>query len=396
MNIIFSDESFPDEVTKSMFLEGPSPRGNKYPDWKRDAENILRALKFDGTVFIPVPRYKFYNGSHDAQGWTYDEQVEWEIKGRLRADVIVCYLDRKIDAADKDLGMPGLTTNIEFGEDLASGKLIYGRPDCADRIRYTDQRAQMLGLPIHNSLEATLKAAVDQLGVGAKRVGGETAVPLFIWNSEQFQSWYSNVKAAGNRLDDAKVLYHARFHSGPVFLYVLWVNIWVAAEQRHKSNEFVVNRKDISAVVAHYTDPVTAEVSIALVKEFRSTVNNGTSYVVELPAGSCAKPGQDERSTAMHELEEEVGLCIEDLTRFRFVGRRQLVASMSAHRAVVYAIALTESEFSKLVDDASSAKVFGEEGTSEKTYILVSKFSDLLTHQLDYSTLGMIYESVGS
>lgn len=395
MKLIFSDDAFPTEVTKSIFLEGPSPRSAKYEDWKPRALEELAALNFNGTVFIPVPRARFYAFADDSATWTYDGQVEWECTARQRADAIFCWLDRVIDASDDDLGMPGFTTNVEFGEDLNSGKMTFGRPDTAAKSRYLEQRVNMLGREVHNTLTAALSAVVTELGEGCYRQGGEVCVPLFIWTTEQFQSWYSTLKAAGNRLDGAKLLHHVRMRAGPVFFYTMSVNVWVAAEKRNKTNEFLVARKDLSAVVAYTKDSETGAVKVALIKEFRSPVNNATGFVHELPSGSSAKADVDPLENAQHELDEETGLHIADVSRFKLVRARQLVATFSTHKAHVFSIRLTSEEMAQLEATAKENTAFGA-GESEMTFVMVVSLADIFTLPVDYSTLGMIFEAVNA
>lgn len=393
MQIIFAGEPMPTRVVKSLFLEGPSPRSHSTYDWKVGAVSELEQMGFDGTVFIPIPRQRFNVTEFvdDKATWTYDGQIAWEVQARERADIIVCYADRHIDPSDPHLGMPGLTTNVEFGEDLGSGKLVYGRPDDADKVRYLDKRIEMRGEPIFTSLRATLEAAVVELGDGAERTGGEAAVPLFIWQSDQFQGWYANLVSAGNRLDDARLMAHVKFSGGSVFAFVLWVNVWVHAEQRHKSNEVVVSRKDISSVLAYHLDEKTGAVQFVLVKEFRSTVNNPVGFVYELPGGSSVKPDAHPLLNAQEELCEEVGLYISDIARFRFVMNRQLAATFSTHRADLYAIRLTDAELKLLRDKASANIAHGEAESSERTYVVIAQPKDLKTLPVDFTTWGMIH-----
>ena len=48
------------------------------------------------------------------------------------SNVISFWIPRKLPE------MPAFTTNIEFGYWLKSGKIIYGRPNNAEKIRYLD------------------------------------------------------------------------------------------------------------------------------------------------------------------------------------------------------------------------------------------------------------------
>ena len=385
MKLVFADHPVPQNITKSLFLAGPSPRSHDVLDWRHKALEYLETVGFDGTVFLPIPEKRFY-GNSDSTSWNYDDQVDWECKCRHVADIIFFWVPRDIQGQ-----MPAFVTNVEFGEDLSSGKIVYGRPATAEKCKYLDKRIVDMGLPVHETLEATLNHAIELLGDGAFRSDGEVYVPLFIWKTTQFQSWYENIKKAGNRLDEAKLLSHITFKNKFTFAYIIKAKIWVADEQRHKENEFVFSRTDISSVVAYYRKG--KDTKIVLVKEFRSPVNNPSGFVYELPGGSASKDGVDPRFNAQQEMVEEVGVIIEDLKRFEFVGKRQLMATCSTHQSHVYKVELNDYEYQILLSHAKNKTVFGEEGSSEKTHVEIKSISELKGTYIDYSMLGMIFEA---
>lgn len=394
MHLIFSDQAMPDSVVKSLFLAGPSPRNLDMADWRHDALAVLEQLGFDGTVFLPVPSYRFNLNitDKDKVGWSYDDQVEWECEARKRADIIVFWIPRVVDRTREDLGMPAFTTNFEMGEDLHSNKLAYGRPATATKNRYLDKRVAELGQSVHAKLENLFVDVMACLGDGALRTRGETCVPLFVWRSAAFQSWYTNLCVAGNRLDDATML--SSFVVGGKFLltYQMKVKIWVAAENRHKSNEFIFARPDISAVVACHRGQ--SGLRVVLVREFRSTVNNDQGYVFEMPGGSSAKPGMDPQVNASHELAEETGLEIADPARFVKVGQRQLVATLSTHQAQVYGIELNAAEFAQLEQSARNKQAHGVVADTECTFVEIASIDELFALPVDYATLGMVFEAL--
>ena len=394
MELIFSDSPFPTRVTKSLFLAGPSPRRADEHDWRHEALAALEQCGFDGTVYIPIPKNKFYGAAKDEASWTYVGQISQECAGRARADLVAFWVPRVIDRTKSDLGMPAFTTNIEFGEDLHSGKLLYGRPAFAEKCRYLDKRVEELGLPVFTTLPELMQEAVKKLGSGSLREAGEVQVPLFVWQSEMFQSWYRNLKQAGNRLDDLKVLHSFRVGGHHLFSYLIGVNVWVEAEQRHKSNEIVFARKDLSTLVVYHRESATGSTNVALVREFRSTVNNATGYVYELAGGSSVNPNLDPRVNAQQELNEELGLLVEDLERFRPVGVRQLTATLSSHRAHVYAVHLDSAEWAQLQKNAERDQPFGMTDDSERTYAVITQLSDIFKLPLDYSMLGMLFEAL--
>jgi len=393
MQLVFSDHPVPSVITKSIFLAGPSPRRKDIIDWRHEALSYLSSspINYNGTVFIPIPEQRFYGAGHNPSTWTYDNQISWECECRHVADLIVFWVPRNIDGE-----MPGFTTNVEFGEDLHSSKIVYGRPENAEKCQYLDKRIQDLKLPVFSSLADTLHYAASLLNSGAYRTNGEVYIPLFIWETEHFQSWYSNLKLVGNRLEKAKLLHHVDFSkSRQVFSYVLWVKIWIEVEKRYKENEFVFARKDISAVLAYYKDKDNdGDIKIAVIKEFRSPVNNSDGFVYELPSGSSFTLNTDPQLTAKHELEEECGITINDTTRFKYVGQRQLAATLSSHRAQLYAIELTKEEYEEILENEKPDKTFGVAEDSEKTYLKMISISQLQHSFLDFSMLGMIYQAL--
>lgn len=156
MHIFYSDSPIPQKMTHSIFLLGPSPRGKSDTHWRLQAIEILKELNFQGEVFVPIPKNKFYGGE-DESSWTYINQIEWECQFRRIADKLVFWVPRSIEE-----GLPGFTTNVEFGEDLSSGKMLYGRPDSAQKCRYLDERRK--GQKIYNDLKELLSAAVAAEG----------------------------------------------------------------------------------------------------------------------------------------------------------------------------------------------------------------------------------------
>lgn len=386
MHIVFSDHPIPGEIVKSLFLAGPSPRSKDVHDWRHEALEFLKQINFEGTVFVPIPEKRFY-GQDDDPAWTYINQIQWECKARQVSDKIVFWVPRDILG-----GMPAFTTNVEFGEDLHSGKIVYGRPDNAEKCKYLDARYLETKQKIFNDLQAMLNYTNESLGSGQLRRGGEVHVPLFIWQTEQFQSWYGNLQKAKNKLVDAKVLHYTSFVPGSIFSFILAVNVWVEKEGRFKSNEFIFSRKDISTVIAyHKKDNKTY---VVLIKEFRSPVNNPSGFVIELPGGSSAKEGIDPKVNAQHELLEEAGLFISDENRFELVGTKQLAATLSTHVSHVYKVELTAEEFEKLNSMYQINSSYGSEVESEKTYLQIFELSQLANSHVDYSTLGMIFQAL--
>ncbi len=110
---------------KSIFLAGPTPRGENIISWRTEACQILNQIGFDGIVY--VPEYSSWKPKED-----YVDQAMWERIALTNATVIIFWIPRKLP------DMAAFTTNVEFGYWLHSGKVVYGRPNDASKIKYLD------------------------------------------------------------------------------------------------------------------------------------------------------------------------------------------------------------------------------------------------------------------
>ncbi len=377
LQLVYAPEQPPKQFTKAIFLAGPSPRNPTHPNWRIEALKILTAQGYDGAVFIPLTR----NGT----GYNYDAQVNWETECLNLSDVIAFWVPRDMES------LPGLTTNVEFGLWCNSGKAVLGYPTDAEHMRYLAYHAGLEGMPVHETLEDTLRAAVKRIGEGATRVGGERNVPIHIWNLPHFQNWFRMQKAAGNRLDGAKLLWS--FRTGPkksfTFCFALKVDVHVAIEGRNKTNEIILSRPDVSSVIAYRRGASYLDTEVVLVREFRSPASTMDGMIHEVPSGS-SKVKEDELVVASHELEEEAGLVV-DPTRLRRIGSRQLCGTFSTHQAQVYACELTEEEMAALRQQSQDGVMHGVVGDSEQTYVEIRKVRDLCeSNDVDWSCMGMI------
>jgi nucleoside 2-deoxyribosyltransferase len=145
----------------SIFLAGPTVRGNQphLKSWRPTAVELLKEAKFDGNVIIP----EFANPT-ESDKYRYDVPV-WEFNGLKKSGVILCWVARTKE-------LIALTTNFELGYWLAKDrkKLVYGRPDDAYRITYSDimwvedakDYKPMADCTIYNTLPKLVNAAVNK------------------------------------------------------------------------------------------------------------------------------------------------------------------------------------------------------------------------------------------
>ena len=141
---------------KSIFLAGPTPRGENTESWRTGACKYLEDNGFDGVVY--VPEYSTWKPKAD-----YIDQAEWEREALSNASVIVFWIPRSLP------DMPAFTTNVEFGYWLHTGKVLYGRPNEARKIKYLDwlYKTDTNNEP-YSSLEELLNGSIEpanQLGV---------------------------------------------------------------------------------------------------------------------------------------------------------------------------------------------------------------------------------------
>lgn len=390
MQVVYATQKPPDSWTSSLFLAGPTPRDPETPSWRPDALKELETLGYNGVVFVPE--------TEDGQ-WkhSYLDQVEWELDGLEMADRIVFWVPRDLRV------MPGYTTNVEFGSYVKSGKVVLGFPEGAPKMRYLEHLAGKHHAPVHDNLQRTLRSAVDACEP-ALRQGGERYVPLDIWNTPMFQSWYQQLRKVGNRLDEAQVLWTFRMPKAQtVFSYVLKVKVWVAAEGRFKENEWVFARTDVACTVL-YTPPEASiagltqdfrDTEIVLVKEFRSPGRTSDGFIHELPGGTVEEKDDNKAESAGREVYEETGLAIAT-DRMRYVGSRQAVGVLSSHQVHCYAAELTPGEMAQAKKLAEDGTAFGEAQDTELTYVRVTTFGDMMSREpeTDWTTLGLVTQAL--
>jgi ADP-ribose pyrophosphatase YjhB (NUDIX family) len=241
---------------------------------------------------------------------------------------------------------------------------------------------------VAHSLEHTLDRALSDARP-ALRSNGERYVPQHLWHTPVFQAWYQALQKAGNRLDGAEPLWHYRVAwSGQLFAWILKVNIWVAAEERHKSGEWVFARADVSTAVLFKRAQSLLDSDVVLVREYRAPARTADGFVHELPGGSAPVEGEEPRAVAAEEIHEETGLSIA-AERLRPLGSRQIAATLSAHVAHAYAAEITDAELAQARALAEAGTPHGS-GGSERTVVEVTTLKALLEDQrADWSTIGM-------
>jgi hypothetical protein len=140
----------------SMFLAGPTPTANTVSSWRPAAVEAIRsAWAGPGVLTVLTPESR--GGVRAAR---YEDQFEWENAARQAATVIVFWIPRDL------VTLPGFTTNVEFGHDVRTGKVVLGAPpDCPapERNRYLIHLARRYQVPVRETLLDTVTTALKML-----------------------------------------------------------------------------------------------------------------------------------------------------------------------------------------------------------------------------------------
>ncbi|HEY3482458.1 MAG TPA: nucleoside 2-deoxyribosyltransferase domain-containing protein, partial [Streptomyces sp.] len=138
----------------SVFLAGPTAEaGSPVASWRPPAIRLLAqgwANRAALTVLTP---------ENPVRADRYGDQFTWENDARAIATMRLYWIFRDMQH------LPGMTTNIELGFDLAAGRaLVLGCPlDCPDprRNRYAIALARACGRPVRTTLPSTVATAIE-------------------------------------------------------------------------------------------------------------------------------------------------------------------------------------------------------------------------------------------
>jgi hypothetical protein len=161
---------------RSIFLAGPTSRGVQRTAWRAQALELLAGFdglvvlpEFERTLFEHTVSGRFGEGRSQAPGMRIESfnVLHWETTGIERATVVLFWMPFTIADASDPSSLPGFTTRAEVSRELARdpSRIVLGMPAKVlggGHIRFHAHRA---GLTIHDTLEATVAAAV---GASAK------------------------------------------------------------------------------------------------------------------------------------------------------------------------------------------------------------------------------------
>jgi 8-oxo-dGTP pyrophosphatase MutT (NUDIX family) len=377
MRVIQAGEAYPDEISATLFLLGPDAANQA--SWRREALRHLETS--NGEVFVPERR-------DPAAPLDLDALHAWQEEALRRSDHILVCLPDDADATVVDTSSLALVEAWGYWKGRDPARLILtasGSTELAERLRGDAHRH---GIPVCDTLGDACRR-VAAAGT-ARRQGGEVHVPLHVWRAASFQSWYKAQRDAGDALVGADVEWIFRSGKGDLLYWALHADLHVAAESRRKSNEVVLGRPDIAAVVLYRPAPDWLDTEVILVREFRSPARTPDGYHLGLPSGSSCSADKDALTVAREEVHEETGLDI-PAARLRRHPDRQLLGTLSTHHAHLFAAELTPVEIAEVRARASSRNPHGLLAETERTYPCVRTVREIFDDPcVDWSTIGMI------
>ena len=376
MHKIYFGEDPPYKFSKSLFLAGPSIRKEQEgTSWRKEALRILSDIGYNGVVYLPENRNGKLEPNHDDN---------WETRALETCDCIVMWLPCQMDT------LPCLTSRLEYGRFADSRRLVLGIPEDAEQMSFIRHDAHKLKLPISETLTQTLVRALEFIGDGAERSLAERCIPLIIWNTPQWKSYYKNLLDTGNRLESAKVLYNIGSND-EIGITLIRPSIYIAAEDRIKDVETVIARADTTATCL-WKETDDQDIEIVLVEEFRSACRNKAGMIFELPGGAC--DGDENAQEGAHrEVLEETKLDM-DMERLKYIGARQTYGTLLSHQAHLFSYHLNDEEMKWIKNHQEVARGVKSEG--EKTFAKVVKLSDVKSGGIvDWATLGQISVAAG-
>jgi len=112
--------------------------------------------------------------------------------------------------------MPRLNTNLEFGRNENSGRIVLSLPPQAVSVHYLRRAAETHGAPVLDTIEDTASAALKLIGDDAARCGAERDVPLLIWRTRASVTW----RQTPYRLSCARLLW--AWSPPPAYQLLAW------------------------------------------------------------------------------------------------------------------------------------------------------------------------------
>jgi 8-oxo-dGTP pyrophosphatase MutT (NUDIX family) len=376
VTLVRCGEELPLAWERSVLLHWLPGTVDYWGHWRDALVDHLETAGFSGVVFVADPPRRARSGKH------VKHQLRWLAEVSRLADVSACYWSPSTSSAE--------TLNWLLSSELREvRKVVLEIPDGLELCDGGRELHAAQRLLITHSVQASAQEIVQLLQIGALRRGPERAVPLDVWLTPEFQHWLSVQLSQGNRLNWARPVWAyrpGRGYAEALWYWALHASVYVATEQRAKSNEVLIGRPDIAAIVLYNRAEPGTDLRVVLVREYRTPTVNEEGYVWELPSGS-GSAGQSLIEVAVEECREEVGVELEK-SRLRSHGARQLMSTMSCHRSHVFSAELTAHESSQVQITTGLAR--GSHPNERVFAELVPSRTIVHEHRLDWSMTGML------
>lgn len=380
--IVHAGEPLPTKWNASVLLAAPS---SEPVSWHGEVLERLRQTwdspGHEGrlAVLIPQPR----DGgplSADHAGWA-EQALAW-------ADEIIA--EESTEAGTP----PRLTSAVSADPRDTSGRLTVFRTgvspaDDQDVLSWARQHA----VPVAASGVEAVQMAVQRIGRGRQRTGGERAVPLLVAVSDAYFHWSSRLIEARASLAWARVEWLHRDENSEI--RTPW---WVLRAQiRHADHqiteELVVAHASCISVVAYHPRSPWTDTEVVLVPADthhpgrRASPYSSAKQALRLPTIAVPlRRGGDVLDRGWAALAEELGL-VADRSRLRAFGHRDDSSLLAASRSLV-GLELTQEEIRALREHDETALPGGP---------VVCKVADLLAGRVsvcDWATVGLITRAV--
>jgi hypothetical protein len=176
MHTLFYDDPLPESlagVLSSIFLAGPTASGVQRTPWRAQALELLAARGYTGTVILPefratsftetAPRVFGAGASEVPHMKTTSYNIlRWETTGIELSTVVLFWMPFQLAPEGEPTSLPGFTTRAEVSRELARApeRIVLGMPPGALSSAHIRYHAHQGGVPIHDTLEETVAAAM--------------------------------------------------------------------------------------------------------------------------------------------------------------------------------------------------------------------------------------------
>ncbi|MGW2858318.1 hypothetical protein [Streptomyces sp. NPDC001205] len=376
--VVHAGEPFPTEWNACVLLADADAKSL----WRQTALDALReAWTGFGRLVVFVPR------QGDGSPMT-TEHDEWVTRAVSCADEIIV---RCPSGAAGPL-QQGLLADSPTA--AVCGRLVVMAPD-GEPDPLLSRWLERHAAPVADGAAEAAAIAIERIGRGRDRKGGERDVPLLAARTTGYFWWSSALRDAGRALVSAEIEWvHNDEDTGHRALW--WsMRARIRHADYHVTSELLLCHPMMTSVVAYRRREKWTDCELVLVPCGNSL---SSSPVREAPKGLALRlptiltdfsGGGDQRERGRRTLHELLGLDDIDTDRLRTLGGRNDSSLVAANRNVTV-LELTEDELASL-----SSRNNGATGSAAGTPLVIYRVADLLAEPVcDWATVGAITRAV--